>query len=258
MDQRLTRARRRLRESADDEAPHVGSARGRLDAVLATVHLLFNEGYWSADDEAPIRGDVCRLAIGLGRSLHEALPDEPEVAGLLALMLLHEARRPARLDAAKKPVPLPEQDRSRWDHAAIAEGTALLDAALRANAPGPHQIEAAISAVHGHAASADETDWVEIASLYELLEKARPSPAVSVNRAFAVARAHGAEAGLCLLDPADASSSAQLVRGTLLAELGRDEAAALALDAAAKGATNRHEAEQIRARIEALRARRRS
>lgn len=258
MDQRLTRARRRLRQAADDEAPHVGAAQPRVEAVLATIHLLFNEGYWSADDEEPIRGDVCRLAIGLGRSLHDALPAEPEVAGLLALMMLHEARRPARLDAARRPVPLPEQDRSRWDQVAIKEGTALLDAALRARSPGPYQIEAAISAVHCHASTAEETDWAEIAALYELLTRARPSPAVTANRAFAVARAHGPAAGLRLLDPADASSSAQLVRGTLLAELGQSEAAVLALDEAAQGATNRHEAAQIRARVDQIQARRRS
>src|SRR5258706_12054445 len=163
MDQRLTRARRRLRERGEYEAPRAEDARDRLDAVLAVIRLLFNEGYWSTLDEAPIRGELCRLAIGLGRSLREAFPAEPEVMGLLALMVLHEARRTARLDATGAPVPLPEQDRSLWDLEAIAEGTALLEAALRAGVPGPLQLEAAISATHCRANTAASTDWQEIA-----------------------------------------------------------------------------------------------
>jgi RNA polymerase sigma-70 factor (ECF subfamily) len=256
MDQRLTRGRRRLRERGELEAPRVDAARDRLDAVLAAVHLLFNEGYWSTHDEAPIRGELCRLAIGLGRSLREAFPSEPEVLGLLALMLLHEARRPARTDPSGAPVPLPEQDRARWDPQAIAEGTALLDAALRAGAPGPLQIEAAISATHCRAKTAADTDWEEIAGLYALLELSHPSPGVRVNRAFAVARAHGAREGLALLDEAVADYPyAHLVRGTLLDELGRDAAAITALEHAAALARNDHEARHIRARIARIRER---
>src|SRR5262249_22663168 len=119
MDQRLTRARRRLRERGDYEAPRTDRADERLESVLAVIYLLFNEGYWSANEDAPIRGDLCRLAIGLGRSIHEIF-DEPEVTGLLALMLLHEARRPARLDSTGTPIPLPDQDRGRWDASTIA------------------------------------------------------------------------------------------------------------------------------------------
>ncbi|HEX3596858.1 MAG TPA: sigma-70 family RNA polymerase sigma factor, partial [Polyangiaceae bacterium] len=213
MDQRLTRARRRLRERGDYETPHADAARDRLDAVLSVMHLLFNEGYWSSEDDAPIRGDLCRLAIGLGRSLYDVFA-EPEVAGLLALMILHEARRPARLDAAGMPVPLPEQDRTRWSADAIAEGIALLDRALRTGAPGPYQIEAAISATHCRAQTAAATDWEQLAELYALLERAKPSPAVRINRAFAVARARGAEAGLALLDACEAPY-ADAVRGAL-------------------------------------------
>ncbi len=256
MDQRLTRGRRRLRERGDYEAPRVDAARDRLDTVLAVVHLLFNEGYWSTHDEAPIRGELCRLAIGLGRSLRETFPSEPEVAGLLALMILHEARRPARADASGAPVPLPEQDRARWDREAIAEGTALLDVALRAGAPGPFQIEAAISATHCRAKAAADTDWHEIAELYALLERARPSPGARVNRAFAVARAHGAREGLALLDEGDTDYPyAHLVRGALLEELGSDEAAIAALEHAAAHARNGHEARQIRDRIARARER---
>lgn len=256
MDQRLTRARRRLREHGDYEAPRVEAARDRLDAVLAVVHLLFNEGYWSTGD-VPIRAELCRLAIGLGRSLREAFPSEPEVTGLLALMILHEARRAAREDGGL-PLPLPEQDRTRWDPEAIAEGTALIDVALRAGAPGPYQIEAAISAMHCRAKTAADTDWREIAELYTLLERARPSPGVRVNRAFAVARVRGASEGLLLLDEAIDYPYAHLVRGALLEELGRDDEAIASLERAAKDARSAHEARQIEERIERIRERRRS
>jgi RNA polymerase sigma-70 factor (ECF subfamily) len=253
MDQRLTRARRRLREVGDYESPSVQAADDRLDAVLAAIHLLFNEGYWSTQDETPIRSELCRLAIGLGRSLCETFPSQPEVAGLLALMILHEARRPARLGQSGVPVPLPEQDRARWDREALAEGTALVNRALHSGAPGPFQIEAAIAATHCRAATAEETDWHEIAELYALLEAARPSPGVRVNRAFAVARARGAEAGLALLDERVADYPyAHLVRGALLEELGRDAAAIAALEQAVAHARNEHEARQIRQRIDRI------
>jgi len=259
MDQRLTRARRRLRERGDYEAPRAEDARDRLEAVFAVIHLLFNEGYWSSHDDAPIRGDLCRLAIGLGRSLREAFPAEPEVLGLLALMVLHESRRPARLDASGMPVPLSEQDRSRWDREAIAEGTALVEGALRAGAPGPHQIEAAISAKHCSAATAAETDWDEIAELYAILEGLRPSAAVRVNRAFAVARAAGASSGLALLEekPSD-DAYADLVKGTLLAELARNDEAIASLERAVSRTRNAHEARQIGDRIERLRGQERT
>jgi RNA polymerase sigma-70 factor (ECF subfamily) len=258
MDQRLTRARRRMRERGDDEAPHADAAHERLPAVLAVIHLLFNEGYWSTNDQSPIRGDLCRLAIGLGRSLREAFPSMPEVTGLLALMILHEARRPARLDRAGTPVPLTEQDRSRWDTDAIAEGVTLLDEALGQGIPGPYQIEAAISATHCRAKTAAETDWREIAALYELLERARPSPAVRVNRAFAVARAHGPEAGLALLDDGVAGAPySEAVRGALLEELGRAREAIDAFARAAETARNAHEAEQLRERAARIASKRR-
>jgi RNA polymerase sigma-70 factor (ECF subfamily) len=254
MDQRLTRARRRLRERGDYEVPRADAARERLEPVLSAIHLLFNEGYWSSHDDAPIRSDLCRLAIGLGRSLYDVFR-EPEVAGLLALMILHEARRPARLDSAGAPVPLPDQDRTRWGADAIAEGVALLDHALAASAPGPYQIEAAISATHCRAKTAADTDWNEIAALYELLEHARPSPSVRVNRAFAVARARGPSAGLALLDESDAATPyADAVRGALLEELGRHHEAIDAFERAATRARNVHEARQLRFRAGRLRA----
>ncbi len=257
MEQRLTRARQRLRERGDCEGVRPEDAHDRLDAVLRTLHLLFNEGYWSTSDDAPIRAELCRLAIGLGRSLLEAFPNAPEVAGLLALLLLHDARRGARLNEKGEPVPLPEQDRARWDGGAIVSATALLERVLACGKPGPFQTEAAISAVHCRARTPEDTDWREIATLYALLESFRLTPAVRVNRAFAVARADGAAAGLALLDrdrATDAASYpyAHLVRGTLLEELGRLDEARTSLALASKHARNAHESAQIQARIEGL------
>ncbi|HEY8946172.1 MAG TPA: sigma-70 family RNA polymerase sigma factor, partial [Polyangiaceae bacterium] len=221
MEQRLTRARKRLREKGDVEGTTPERGLARLPAVLRAIHLLFNEGYWSGEDEAPIRADLCRLAIGLARSVVETYPKEAEAGGLLALLLLHDARRDARLDESGNPVPLPDQDRTRWDRGAIARATALLDRALGAGAPGPFQIEAAIAAVHCRARSAEATEWGEIASLYALLESFRPTAAVRVNRAFALGKAKGPDEGLELLARGDIDAAAypyvHLVRGALLA-----------------------------------------
>lgn len=256
MEQRLSRARKRLREKGDalGTTPERGLA--RLPAVLRAIHLLFNEGYWSGEDEAPIRADLCRLAVGLARSVVETYPREAEAAGLLALLLLHDARRDARLDESGFPVPLPDQDRTRWDQDAIALATALLDRALAAEAPGPFQTEAAIAAVHSRARSADATEWGEIASLYALLEGFRPTPAVRVNRAFALGKARGPAEGLELLDCADIHAAAypyvHLVRGALLADAGDGEAAVRSLREAARCARNEHERMQIERRISRL------
>ncbi len=256
MEQRLTRARRRLRAHGDHEGTRPEDAHERLDAVLRTVHLLFNEGYWSTDGRSPIRAELCRLAVGLARSVHEVFPRDPEAAGLLALLLLHDARRDARLRGAL-PVPLPDQDRSRWDRDAITAATRLLERALSAGAPGPFQIEAAIAAVHSRAAAADETDWREIASLYALLETFRPTPAVRVNRAFAAGRAQGPAAGLALLEPGGAIDVGgypyvHLVRGSLLEELGDTEEARSCLKRAAGSARNAEERAQVQARLDRL------
>jgi RNA polymerase sigma-70 factor, ECF subfamily len=255
MEQRLTRARQRLRERGDPDGAPPDQSLDRLDAVLRTLHLLFNEGYWSTDEDAPIRSDLCRLAIGLARSLHATYPDVGEVAGLLCLMQLHDARRPARLNEDGAPVPLPEQDRSRWDAHAITEAAALLETTLATRPAGPFLIEAAISALHSRAPSADETDWKQIAELYSLLERQRPTPAVRVNRVFAVARAHDPTTALALLDQrdgvidTDAYPYTHLVRGVLLADLGRVDEALAELARAERVARHRHEASQIRSRI---------
>ena len=254
MEQRLTRARRRLRERGDPEGTTPERSQDRLPAVLVVVHLLFNEGYWSSDDAAPVRGDLCRLAIGLARSLADTFGDAPEVLGLLALLRLHDARREART-ADGEAVPLPEQDRGRWDRGAIEEARTLLERALELGRPGPMQLEAAISAVHCEAETAADTDWPRIAALYEQLELVRPTPAVRINRAFAVARAEGAAAGLALLDATmdvDRDPYIHLVRGTLLAEAGQTEAARTSLVAARDVARNATERAQIEARLAAL------
>jgi RNA polymerase sigma-70 factor, ECF subfamily len=256
MEQRLTRARRRLRESGDAEGTTPERGRARLPAVLRAVHLLFTEGYWSGDSETPIRADLCRLAIGLAHSLVETYPEEPEAAGLLALLLLHDARREARLDEHGNPVPLPDQDRTRWDRAAILRATALVDRALSAGTPGAFQTEAAIAAVHCRACSADATEWREIASLYALLEGFRPTPGVRVNRAFALGKAKGPAEGLELLARTDIDAAAypyvHLVRGALLADVGDAEAAARSLREAARSARNPHERAQIEGRLSKL------
>jgi RNA polymerase sigma-70 factor (ECF subfamily) len=258
MEQRLARARQRLkaRGYADDaRAPE--AMLDRLDAVLTTISLLFNEGYWSTQDEHPIRVELCRLAIGLGNSLLDVFPREPEVGGLLALMTLHDARRDGRFNQHGAPIPLPEQDRSRWDRAAIESATALLDRALSAKRPGPYQIEAAISAVHCRALTADLTEWREIADLYALLETFRPTPAARVNRAFAAGRADGPAAGLALLEEGDGPDVSgypyvHLVRGALLEDLGRHDEARHALTRARESARNAAEREQIDRRLSAL------
>lgn len=258
MEQRLTRARRRLREAGDYEAPAPAHADERIGAVLCALHLLFNEGYWSSDDAGPVRRDLCRLAQGLTRSLHEPRPDVPEVGGLLAVLLFHEARVAARLDEQGAPVPLPEQDRSRWDRPMIDEAAAILRDALVRGTAGPFQLEAAISAVHCEALAADDTDWGQIAELYRLLEAARPSPTVRINRAFALSRVEGAAAGLELLEFGVAGDEPYLalVRGVLLAELGQVDEALAELARAEATARNVHEAAQIRSRSESIRSRR--
>jgi RNA polymerase sigma-70 factor (ECF subfamily) len=254
MEQRLVRARRRLRATGDDEAPPPERIRDRVDAVVAALYLLFTEGHWASAGDAPIRRDLCRLAVGLARSLHELVPDEPEVAGLVALLLLHEARLPARLDAGGAPVPLPDQDRARLDGGLRAEATAILRAALAIGRPGPLQLEAAIAAVHAEAPAAEATDWAQIAALYQMLETMRPTAPVRINRAFALAQATGPAAGLALLDGIADTPAAALVRGVLLAEVGRRDEAVAALERARRGARNRHEAAQIAVRIERIRA----
>ena len=204
MAQRLVRAKRKIRNAGIPyRVPPAHLLPGRTTALLAVLYLLFNEGYAATAGADLMRRSLCAEAIRLARVLARLMPDEPEALGLLALMLLHDARRDARVDGAGDLVPLEEQDRSRWDRAAIDEGLGVLDGAIRRSQPGPYQVQAAIVACHATAHAAGDTDWSEIAALYGELQRMVPSSVVALNRAVAVAMADGPGAGLALVDAID-------------------------------------------------------
>jgi RNA polymerase sigma-70 factor (ECF subfamily) len=199
--QRLVRTKRKIRDARIPyEVPEPDAFPERLEAVQAVVYLVFNEGYASTEQHGLMRPDLCVEAIRLGRLLVELLPDDAESRGLLALMLLHDARREARLGADGTLVPLEEQDRARWDVTAIGEGTALLDAAVAERRPGPYQVQAAIAALHAGAARAEQTDWAQISFLYGALLRYLPTPVVELNAAVALAMAEGPEEGLAWME----------------------------------------------------------
>jgi RNA polymerase sigma-70 factor (ECF subfamily) len=206
----------------------------RLRAVLAVVYLIFNEGYAATSGDKLVREDLCTEAIRLGRLLAQLMPDEPEVLGLLALMLLIEARRTARTTSDGDLVLLANQDRGLWDRALVAEGQAIVRQCLRLNQPGPYQIQAAINAVHSDAPTAAATDWRQILQLYDQLLALGPTPIVALNRAVAVAEVEGADAALQLVDRLDLGDYRlfHAIRADLLRRMGQTADAAQAYDAA--------------------------
>jgi predicted RNA polymerase sigma factor len=251
MAQRITRSKMKIKESNTPfSLPPPDTRADRLRSVLHVLYLLFNEGYASSSGSDLARSDLSSEAIRLTRLVHGALPDDPEVSGLLALMLLTDARRPARTGADGELVPLAEQDRSRWDRSSISEGVALITGALRQGQVGEYQAQAAIAAVHDQSRSHADTNWSEIAALYDLLERMTGNPMVTLNRAVAEAMIHGARAGLALLD---GSLGEQLgdhhrlhsARAHLLEMAGDTAAALIEFRAAAARTTNLREQQYL-------------
>jgi RNA polymerase sigma-70 factor (ECF subfamily) len=234
MAKRLTRAKHKIAEARIPyRVPAAHRLQERLRAVLAVIYALFNEGYGASSGDELIRKELCAEAIRLGRLLAELMPDEPEALGLLSLMLLHDARSGARVDPSGDLVTLEEQDRALWNGAAIEEACKTLDGAVRLRRPGPYQLQAAIAACHAQAPTPADTDWREIAVLYERLSEMAPTPVVQLNRAVAVAMADGPEAGLVLLDELERSGALAdyyllpATRADLLRRLHRPEDARL-------------------------------
>lgn len=257
MEQRITRAKRRIAAAGlPFETPGAAERSERLAAVLAMVYLLFNEGYSASGGGEHLRLVLCEEAIRLARLLQGLFPEEPEAAGLAALLMLQHSRAAARLDAQGEAVLLELQDRRRWDRALIGEGLALLEQALGRGRPGPYQVQAAIAATHARAERASYTDWTEIERLYAALEALQPSAVVRLNRAVAVRQLRGAAAGLALVEPLGTQLADYFpfhgLRGVLLRELGREADARDAFGRALSLAQTAAQAAHVRAQLDAL------
>lgn len=261
MEQRITRAKRLIASlRVPFETPGAPERTERLSAVAATIYLLFNEGYSASGGDAPMRAPLCDEAIRLARLLLRLFPGEPEMLGLTALLLLQHSRAAARIDRDGAMVLLDDQDRALWDRERIDEGLALLDKAARHDRAGPYQLQARIAAVHARANRAADTDWSLIEQTYAELEALQPSPVVKLNRAVALAKAHGAAEALAMIEPLAEPLSGYFhyfgVKGWLLMQLDRTEASRIAFDRAIALAHTPAEAAQIRIYLDQLTVRR--